>query len=320
MSARTRPLRSLAAIRLVVLAAALAVAACAARQPAAIPFGDGRIEAVLNGVALDVFTYKPATYDGGRMILVFHGSGRDAEAYRDRARVLGDRYRALIAAPLFDKARFPIIDYQRAGIVGGRPQSQKAGTLVLRLVDYVRRVEGRPDMDYLLIGHSAGGQFLSRFAAFVPNRAGRIVIANPSSYVAPTRDARFPYGFAEVPAPLAGDDAIRRYLASPITVFLGAADTGERRLERTSGAMRQGGNRHARGLVVFRMAEALARERGWPFGWRLVEVEGVGHDSRRMFASAECGRALFPASETSSLRMKAVTGPDFSVGAAALAF
>jgi hypothetical protein len=41
------------------------------------------------------------------------------------------------------------------------------------------------------------------------------------------------------------------------------------------------------------MAEELAREKGWRFNWRLVEVPGVGHDGKAMFEHANVAEALF---------------------------
>jgi hypothetical protein len=41
------------------------------------------------------------------------------------------------------------------------------------------------------------------------------------------------------------------------------------------------------------MAQQLAREKGWPCAWRLVEAPGVEHDHGKMFAHENCRRALF---------------------------
>jgi hypothetical protein len=72
------------------------------------------------------------------------------------------------------------------------------------------------------LGHSAGGQFLARFAAFAENEATQIVIANPSSWVRPSLDIAAPYGFKGASDAAWGEAAVRRYLAAKITVLLGA--------------------------------------------------------------------------------------------------
>jgi hypothetical protein len=135
---------------------------------------------------------------------------------------------------------------------------------------------------------------LSRLAAFVPNAAARIVMANPSTYVWPAREMPFPFGFGALPEALGSDETIRRYLAQPVTLFLGAADTvRDRNLNVTESAMQQGPNRYERGVRVFHAARELAQNNGWPFNWRLVEAAAVGHSARRMYASPQAQAALF---------------------------
>ena len=57
--------------------------------------------------------------------------------------------------------------------------------------------------------------------------------------------------------------------------------------------MRQGPNRLARGRAVFAAAQALAKEKGWPCHWRLVETAGIAHEAAFMFAAKEAGDAIF---------------------------
>ncbi|HEY9360298.1 MAG TPA: hypothetical protein VIQ50_07695 [Xanthobacteraceae bacterium] len=97
------------------------------------------------------------------------------------------------------------------------------GRLVLDLVDWVRREEGRP-IAYSLFGHSAGGQFLDRLAAFVPTEARRIVVANAGSYVFPSLEIDAPFGLGKVYSGTQGEAALRRYLEQPLTIYLGQGD------------------------------------------------------------------------------------------------
>src|SRR6516162_5328957 len=141
----------------------------------------------INGAPMVVFTYRPAGCSDPALLLVFHGIARTARTYRDDARALADRLCLLVVAPVFDKRAFPTWRYQRGGIVKDAVVQNArdwTGTLVLDLVAWARGQEGRP-LPYSLLGHSAGGQFLDRLAAFVPTEARRIVIANAASYVFP---------------------------------------------------------------------------------------------------------------------------------------
>jgi pimeloyl-ACP methyl ester carboxylesterase len=252
----------------------------------------GEETATLGDTSLAVFTYRPTGCTPAGLLLVFHGLDRNASTYRDDAAQLADRFCLLVAAPLFDRERFPDWRYQRGGIVKDgkiRDSAQWTGWYVVKLADWLRRQEAKPDMPYWVIGHSAGAQFLSRFAAFIPNQARRIVIANPSTWVLPSLAEAAPYGFGGVPS---AEALLQRYLAAPVTVLLGQEDTGSKNLVENDDAEAQGATRFARGESTFHQAEAVARQHGWPFNWRLLVVPGVGHNAQSMFASPEAADAL----------------------------
>ena len=271
---------------------ALSFALLAAWPLSVVAGTSGEATATLGDTSLEVFTYRPGGCTPIGLLLVFHGVDRNAATYRDNARPLADRFCLLVAAPLFDAERFPTWRYQRGGIVhDGRIQDSAlwTGWFVVKLADWLRQQEARPDLPYWVIGHSAGAQFLSRFAAFIPNQARRSVIANPSTWVLPSLADAVPYGFGGVPA---AETLLRRYLAAPVTVLLGEEDTGSKHLVENDEAEAQGATRYARGESTFHLAEAVARRRGWAFNWRLVEVPGVGHNARTMFASPMAADAL----------------------------
>jgi len=284
------------------LAAALLLCGSAALQAQPYPEGKSRRSVEISGESIDLHAYKPPGYAGGPILLVLHGLGRNAPGYRDYAIPLADRLGFLVIAPLFDRKRFPTWRYQTGGLVRDqraegelsvRPDTQWMGRGFLAIIDAVRTAESRPELDYSLIGHSAGGQALSRFAAFTPHAARHIIIANPSTYLWPSLTERFPYGFGGLPAAISGDAALQRYLAQPVTLLLGAADTERGAdLNVREGAERQGYNRLERGRNTFRAAQQLAQQRGWTFNWRLLEVPDVGHSARRMFGSTEALEAL----------------------------
>jgi hypothetical protein len=96
-----------------------------------------------------------------------------------------------------------------------------------------------------------------------------------------------PYGLSGIPD---GEQTLRTYLALPITVLLGAEDTGTDNLSSEPEAVAQGVNRLERGRNTFAKAKATAL-RG-PFRWKLAEVPGVRHDSARIFASKQAYEAL----------------------------
>ncbi|MGE5522442.1 MAG: alpha/beta hydrolase [Rhodospirillaceae bacterium] len=275
---------------------------CPTLPAAAEPFASGASERILDigGIPLHVYAYKPPEYRAGDILLVLHGLGRNAAGYRQYAKPLAHRYGFLVIAPLFDRQRFPTWRYQQGGIaratddaVQAEPEDRWVSSTVNQLIEEVRRAEGAPSLPYSILGHSAGAQALTRYAAFGTTQARRLIIANPSTYLWPASDVRFPYGLGGLPSELANDAVLRRYLALPIVVLLGTADVRrDRDLNVTPGAARQGASRHERGLNYFRAGERLAHGRGWPFGWRLIEVPGVGHSARLMFDSEAAASAF----------------------------
>lgn len=284
LAVKTRQLRALLLVASILAVVCLFSSAIAAPEP--LPEGKSKIRLTDRGTRFDVFTYRPASYRDGPLLVVMHGVNRNAEDYRDHAIPLADELHALVIAPHFPKKRFPTETYQRGGIVvdgKAQPREQWTFQYVHELIALVREREGRPDMPCYLIGHSAGGQILHRLAAFLPGDAKRIIAANPGSLTFPTREQKYPYGFGGLPPELGGDDQIKAYLAAPLTLYLGTADVLSKNLDTSPEAMRQGKTRFERGHACFEMAKALAQKNSWPFNWRLVEAPGQGHSAGAMF-------------------------------------
>src|SRR5262245_6929841 len=267
-----------------------------ATPTAAAPIATGLQTIDINGTPMVVFTYRPAGCSDPSLLMVFHGIARNARTYRDYARPVADRLCLLVVAPVFDERTFPTWRYQRGGIVKDTAVQNArdwTGTLVLDLVAWAREQEGRP-LPYSLLGHSAGGQFLDRLAAFVPTDARRIVIANAGSYVFPSLEHDAPPGTGNVYSGTEGAAALRRYLEQPLTIYLGRGDTRDNARNDYPEALAQGASRYQRGLNVFNAAKTLAQARGWKFDWRLVELPGVGHNARKMFSAPQASEALSP--------------------------
>ncbi len=269
-------------------------------EAAPLPMGTSQVEMPNGSEPITLFTYKPPTYTDGPLLLVFHGVARNAEEYRTFAITMAERFKAIVVTPLFDKERFPTARYQRGGLVGedgkARPPEQWTYAAVPKIVAFIRQGEEKPALPYYLIGHSAGGQFLVRLAAFLPGEAVRIVAANPGSHLFPTRDQEFGYGFGGLPPTLSNDAVLKRYLAAPVTFYLGTDDIyPQPSFDDSPAGMKQGANRLERGRACFAFAQKLARDRGWAFNWRKVETPGIGHQAAFMFAAKEVEDALFGA-------------------------
>src|SRR6185369_9288569 len=110
----------------------------------------------------------------------------------------------------------------------------------------------------------------------------------------PELDTAAPFGFGGVYPRGSDVSNLRRYLATPVTIFIGAEDTGGKNRNDSAEAKTQGVTRFDRGRNAFAAGKAMAQSRGWALNWRLVEVSGVGHSARKMFASEDVLEALSP--------------------------
>jgi hypothetical protein len=283
------------------LAAALALPGARVRAQDAsdtkpFPAGKSVVEANIGGTVLQLFAYKAPDYDGQGFILLFHGASRAAEAYRDNAAGMADRFHTLVVVPLFDAERFPSRLYQFGGVFredgSFADASERTFAYVPKLVAYIRDREGSPDLPYEILGFSAGAQFLSRMAAFLDTDAERLVVMSPGSTLFPTRDLEYGLGFGGLPDAFSNDERIRRYLALPITVAVGTHDTELAQLP-TGDAYDEGVHRYSRALHWFTQAMDLAYERRWDFNWRLVIFDGPGHSPPDMFNHPQIGNALY---------------------------
>ncbi len=298
----TSPLKSVFLSLFLLLVAALGIQGAERSGPprtdSAEPFpvGAGVVEVDLLGTPLKLHFFKPASYSGERFILVFHGASRTASGYRDSASGMAETFRALVVVPEFDLERFPNRTYQFGGVFredgSFADPEEHTYAYVPRLVEYVRGREGDPRMPHTILGFSAGGQFVSRMAAFLDTDADRIVVASPGSCIFPTRDLRFGLGFGGLPEEWSNDNRIKRFLAQPITIYIGTNDTEMGQLP-TGDAYAQGVHRYSRNIRWFNEAMDLAYNEGWDFNWRLVIADGPGHSPPDMFNHGQIENALF---------------------------
>jgi pimeloyl-ACP methyl ester carboxylesterase len=208
----------------------------------------------LGNTQIELRTYKPSNWGSKGILLHFHGLGSHPSGELGSLIHLSDRSGFMLVAPYFDLNRFPFWRYQAVGIAEPgslRPRESWTGNLILDLLRQLAALEG-PGMAVRLIGHSAGGQFVDRFAGFHSAGAARLVAANPASMLMPSRDYSYPYGFGHLPESIASDDAIAAYLRQPLVLYVGELDDQSQGTPDTSPeAMRQGDTRPQRARLAF---------------------------------------------------------------------
>src|SRR5574339_565003 len=83
-----------------------------------LPLGESSNTVTLDGVKFNLFTYKPSGTING-ILLVFHGTDRNAADYRRWAEPLAKKAGLAVVAPLFDSARCNATQYNRGNLVPG---------------------------------------------------------------------------------------------------------------------------------------------------------------------------------------------------------
>jgi pimeloyl-ACP methyl ester carboxylesterase len=166
--------------------------------------------------------------------------------------------------------------------------------MATEVIQDILKREGDPKRDHYLIGHSGGGQFLTRYVAMEPVTAKRVVSANAGTYPFPRLDWDWGYGFGKLPRDLQNEDRLKKMVETPMTIYLGLADTipkGEN-FDDSPEANRQGKVRLERGRNFFEYCQKLAKEKAWKFNWTKVEVPNVGHDAELMINDLRMEKAL----------------------------
>jgi hypothetical protein len=260
------------------------------------------MQATLDRTEFDIYTYKPdGTING--ILLVYHGNARSAASYRDHAIDLAEKVGLLVAAPLFDKDRFAGHDYHYGGLVDASGHLNSANQWTTRFVallaEWVRAEQSAPTLPYWCWGHSAGGQFLSRVAAFEQIAAERIIIANASTHVLPLLGhypdgEAVPYGMGGVYKGYEEEAKLRGYLDMPVTIYLGTDDDDpdHPNLTMTVEAKRQGEQRKDRGERTFELGQSQSAALGCSFGWELVYAPEVEHSDNQMIHSPCIAKAM----------------------------
>jgi hypothetical protein len=299
---------------------------------------------VRDGVTLRIeyCSNGPLEADPGvhRLVVMVHGSGRNAcgsaAAGVEAARRAGTLPDTLVIAPHFitteepaaadepDRLYWSTGGWQVGSNSRAVPHDRPWRMSSFAVVDDLVRTSAAvlPDLDDTVIaGHSAGGQFVNRYATStrVAGHA-RFVIANPSSYL--YLDARrfsgdtfavpsmeqvaacpdydtYKYGMNGLYAYLnaVGPETLRaQYEAREVTYLLGELDTDadDPSLDTRCAAELQGRHRFERGQ---RYHASLGHVYGsWVYARHtLTSVPDAGHGVRAMFTSAEGIEALFGA-------------------------
>ncbi|WP_215745619.1 hypothetical protein [Gluconobacter sp. P1C6_b] len=267
----------------------------------ALPEGRSLETATLAGEHFEVSVFRPASCQIRAILFVLAGKNRNSATYRDDTIPLARHECSLVFAPDFPVARFSVRQYQRGGFPALQ-QTPPAATYMKLLEQWARAVSGEPRVPIILMGHSAGAQYLERVEAYAPGEEVMTVIMNPATYVEPETETAVPYGFRNWPESGSLPD-LKRYLSRNIAVILGAEDTEtSSATEHIPAATEQGRNRLERGQWAYAQGREQAEKLNVPFGWTITLVPATGHEASKMLASAELQDAVESAIRSASSR------------------
>lgn len=284
-----------------------------------------------------------------RAVIAIHGTNRNADDYYRRAKNavkdLANYDDMLIVAPRFeilndaytlrnlsetdreslsDANRQEAEDYynnneimywkQGGWKVGHKSVNGNNKSSFFVIDEILNKIQSKfPNIKHVTIcGHSAGGQFVQRYAALNEKRERdlgfsiRYVVANPSSYMYLTNERpkstancadydNYRYGMADLPGSLNYTDLTKeqiktQLLARPVHVMLGSDDNDNNHdnLDTNCEANAQGANRYERGTEYFKHIKKQNIQANHFFS----RVDGVGHSSNDMFGSKQGQEAL----------------------------
>lgn len=279
-----------------------------------------------------VFYYLPPSgYDPkSEPLFVLHGLKRDAEEYLDSVLETGEpqRLKVFMLCPEFSKPLFPEVNGYNFGSVFKenpehyepedhdgeilpeiRPPQEWAFTCLEECFTQALARSPCFSPTYKLFGHSAGAQFVHRFALVYavgmsaglvkPWRVSEIISGNSGWYTVPhfpPKD-RFPYGlkaldtripFAAKSSQAAEEQITKAFVQAPLTLLLGEADTDPDKpspkawRSTPESIAQQGPHRFSRGHNFLKAAQESAKKLNVTCKWEVKTVPKVGHDGARM--------------------------------------
>ena len=271
-------------------------------------------------------------------VIVIHGMNRNADDYYsyieqaaktenifDQTLILAPQFKAIDDTPIDNELYWSASGWKK-GFKAKNGNRTPSFQVIDTLVDKINSLF--PNIKHItLVGHSAGGQFVQRYAALSEKENTlrsdlkiRYIVANPSSYLYLNSERPqttlacdgydlYHYGLANLPSSLSYTqlDAgrIQNQLTSrSVFLLLGTADNNPNSssLDTSCKANAQGFNRYERGSAYYEHIKQFNPNAQHT----KVDVEGIGHSANGMFNSIAGRNTIFyaasntPATNTGS--------------------
>ena len=257
------------------------------------------------------YQYIPTTVSASpKIVVIVHGTPGQNETALEVARIFIDRWislaekeRVILIAPAFAQQNFGSRRGPGGGYRGLFGKEISADKFVNLIVDSYQTLFTGIDGRIYLYGHSAGGQFVSRYAVMHPDRIVAAVISAAGTFAFPNPNVKWTNGMARLRRTMqwSGSDKVRvidiqpevqgwlKIATSSMSVIVGEKDT---KPFNHSIEGQKGYNRVERAKVWVADMNALAAKNNRIGTVKLKIVSGVGHSSSRL--TSACQTALFP--------------------------
>lgn len=241
------------------------------------------------------------------IVVIIHGTpvkNKSAEetalSYIERWVSFADEHGVVLIAPSFNEENFSSkhgeLEDKMTGYRGLFGREIGANEWVLRIVKAYRPLFSDAGNKISLYGHSAGGQFVSRFVMVHPDAVNKAVITSAATYPQPKEDIEWPFGMGELQAEIEWDENTlvqenvipekKKWLEAtqiPLTVIIGLNDTAEQP-ERPG---QKGKTRKTIGRNWVQDMKEFAEENEMVCEWEVELIPGVGHGDSGLVSYAQ---------------------------------
>ncbi|OKL63311.1 hypothetical protein UA08_01808 [Talaromyces atroroseus] len=174
------------------------------------------------------YLYIPRGYrqlDTLSLIVLVHGSGRNAYQLREEFVSLAERRGCAVLCPLFPTGLLDPNDTNNYKMV--KYGDVRYDNVVLRMADETHMRYPRIDTSrFLLWGFSGGGQFVHRFAYLHPEKLMALAVGAPGTVTLLDPESEFPGGISNFAAVFGTEVNLEALKAVPTLFVAGDADTG----------------------------------------------------------------------------------------------
>jgi poly(3-hydroxybutyrate) depolymerase len=254
------------------------------------------------------YTYVPTSAPESADILVLvHGTPIkdetdewNAQYYATNWINFAEENRLILIVPVFNQEDFSSRrgDHAMSGYRGLFGREIGADEWVLRLVEAHQQAYGSAGEQFLMYGHSAGGQFTARFLVSHPKSIKNAVISSAATYPQPSTEVAWPFGMGELHTDIEWDSETTKHVdvvpvkikwlmatQIPLTVIVGLNDTAELPPQLIPG--QQGKNRITIARNWIRTMAEFAEANGLESQFKLDLIPSIGHSMSGLIAYSQ---------------------------------